>query len=225
MISDDSVYCTYCGYNNTNSDNVNSNKGSFKRCIDCGKEVPFDSEFCQYCGSKRLALVNEQGSASKKKCGKVNIFMIMVVVALLISNIYFGYKYSEECKKSYYWYESSVKAQESLSSEKTKSKNYKSKAEYYDDIIYYSSSSRSYNDLFVTETIVRNPQNRRISVYYSGGSTIYCKASSPLVTASWSKKWNGYWTTLEVTYTGSGVEYVKVFTENEKESITIIVLG
>ena len=31
-----------------------------KRCVDCGRELPEDSDFCQYCGSKNIEVVEEK---------------------------------------------------------------------------------------------------------------------------------------------------------------------
>ena len=41
-----------------------------KKCNDCGKEVPEDSVFCQYCGSKNIVVIPEKQEKQRsfKKC-------------------------------------------------------------------------------------------------------------------------------------------------------------
>lgn len=43
-----------------------------KKCLNCNKELPNDSEFCQYCGSKKIADISELNKVYKRciDCGK-----------------------------------------------------------------------------------------------------------------------------------------------------------
>lgn len=236
-VPDDSEFCQYCGGGKIET--IGTKVKVFKRCIDCGKELPEDSDFCQYCGSKRVAKVNDTVKESKTKTisGKIKgigdnkKFVIILVVAgcLLLGLIYYMNSYYNLLDYSASEI-NSLEEKINTAEEKTKNiqkqlDNYRTKAGNYDKVISYAKNANRYPDLYCEQTVLYNPRNERVYVYWSGREEIWLTTSSGYVNAEWNKTWNGYVTSFDVTYTGSGVEYVKVYNASQTKSVYVVLVG
>ena len=232
-LPDDSDFCQYCGSKNVSVYNPKPINLNYKRCIDCGKELPSDSDFCQYCGSKRVAMVNNSTSnndSSSKSDGTTGKFKKLFIVATIVAICslcglaYYVSMYNdtnltlETYKSKNESLEKQIKTKDSeLSSARRKASNY-------DDVISYSKSAVGYSDFYARDTILYKPNKQKVWIYQGFYSTMWAQTSSGTITTEWGN-WSGNWVPLTITYSGSGVEYVKIYNEANSKYFYIIVIG
>ena len=194
-------------------------------CNDCGKTLPTDSEFCQYCGSSNIETLtsqivkesNREQDINNNKALKNNIlFMPLILVSLLAIGLGYG-MYSNYIEHN--------KLYEYIQKTASSSTNNERKASNYDLISKYARNGNGYVDFYARQTILVKPVNHKVWVYYSYyNSNVYLTTSSRAVKAEWGNS-EGNWMPLTISYSGNGVEYVKLTCDANNEEIYITVIG
>lgn len=228
----ESKFCQYCGSKNLIEIDDNIKKTI---CFDCKKELPKDSKFCQYCGSTNIGYEEtkiENTNKVKVKSNKALIALIIVSTLLLLTSGYFIYsnmKLNNEIIAVKSENESLEKKNEQLNdtitSKNTEINRLKNNAYKYEDVLEYAKKANRYSDFYVEQTILYKPSNKTVYVYWGRSDEIWLVPSSGSINATWNNTWNGYYTSFNVTYTGSGVEYVKVYNKSESRVIYVLLVG
>ena len=230
VLPKDSEFCQYCGSNEIET--FEDKPIVFKRCSDCGEKLPDDSKFCQYCGSKNIDLVtqcklNEAKSKEREKTNNNqesknintladtttkninnNTYKILFFATLLIAvcSIIGILALSENSK---------ISSDDSL----------EIKAEKYDQVLIYAKNSKGYNDFYSRQTLLYKPNNTKVWIYLEhDNTTISFETSSLDISAEWGD-FSGYWVPLTISYSGTGVEYIKISNDANSEVFYITIVG
>ena len=250
-LPDDSDFCQYCGsknidlvtQNEPNEVKNDENKTVYKRCIDCGKELPQDSEFCQYCGSKRVAIVNNNQVVKKenitnkksvddsknKNTYKILFFVTLSIALFGILGILTLYENTkselDSSLETIQTLEKQLKSKETeLSTARSNTLKYQTEASKYGQVLNYAKKSKGYNDFYARQTLLYKPNNTKVWIYFGHYSTVSCQASSSDVSAEWGD-WSGFWIPLTISYSGTGVEYIKLNNDANSEVFYITIVG
>lgn len=230
-LPEDSEFCQYCGSKNIGEENVtNINSLNTKKvfiCKDCKKELPEDSKFCQYCGSKNVGydeFLNKKTEEKKLTHNFKIPFIITLILFVLVGGfcLYLNNEYNALMNEN----NSLNSRNTSLQSQLNTANSYKTKSQKYDNLTNALSKLCSYNDLYASKYVLYKPSNERVNITLKHYNTqIWCQASSGNVSAEWSHNWNGQTTSLVISYSGSGVETVKIWSDYNNEEIYIVVFG
>ena len=232
-LPDDSEFCQYCGSKNISVYNPKPNNRVYKRCIDCGKELPEDSDFCQYCGSKRVAVVNdavEQKDNTSTKSNEPKKYKTLFIIALIIAIsslcglAYFASMYNDATSTIATYKSKNESLEKQVKTKDSELSTARKKASNYDDVLSYSKSASGYSDFYARDTILYKPNKQKVWIYQGFYSAIWSHASSGAVSCEWGD-WSGNWVPITITYTGSGVEYVKIYNEANSKYFYIVLVG
>ena len=240
-LPEDSDFCQYCGSGDieevlpepvVEKITYDIKPTVFKRCIDCGRELPEDSDFCQYCGSKRVAVVNNAPEPKKTEIATVRdkfkwpfVIACIVAVCACVGTGYYYNKYTETYASLNQCISEKESVQSKLNTANRNLENYKKKASNYDDVYRYAAYSNGYSDFYARQTLLRKPSNQKVWIYFGHYNTnVYFQASSSQVKAEWGN-FSGSWAPITVTYTGKGVEYLKLTNDANSEVIYITIVG
>lgn len=203
-------------------------------CTKCGKNVPSDSKFCQYCGSSSIEkdtvnIIDKNKEKQNKNISPAFIIgWFLAVVALCLCIVLYGMikDYERQLVKKDEEISTLNSKNSSLNSQLSVAKNYQSKASSYDKLVTAAKKITSYSDLYANKYILYKPNKERVYITLNTGESIWAQCSSGSVSADWSKSWNGYQTSIIISYSGSGVETVKIYPDKrESHAIYIVVFG
>lgn len=208
-IPEDSVFCPYCGSKNIKSSYFDSNNNSYKKCINCEAIVPDDAIYCQYCGKKtdvkqaEAAPSFETPAVDTKSKSSKSYFIPFVLVTVLCLLLGISWYYSSSSKKS-----------ETVDNR-------------INEIRKLVKETETSDDFRANKTILYKPTYEKVTMYadLGGPGSIYYEASSDDITAAWDEQWDGNNVNLTITYTKTGVEYLRIYNDVNSEEFYIILVG
>ena len=207
------------------------------KCNDCGKELPDDSCFCQYCGSKNIKKVIPQNDNPKRiiykrcmdcgkelpddsefcqYCGSKRVATVKDDSETKIK------KQPNQFPKTFIILLSIITLCACCSTVYLliKERNFKK-------IIKQTADGILNQDFYADKYILNSPKNEEVFIGHSSRilePTVYFSTSSDSVRCVWGKWKNGQ-LPLIVTYEGNGIEHIELSNNRNNDVIYIIVVG
>lgn len=194
-----------------------------KICNVCKKEVPDDSLFCQYCGSKDVIDKVEQNAVlcednKRKPFSFKTLILVSLLFLSLVYNFYMANQANQlsELKKEY---ESMSDARDAYRSD------YYSEHSKYIKLIDYIKDIKSYDGFYINESVLSYPNNEKVLVTFEhiNACKIYSESSSSVVSAKWGNWIDDDTCELFITCNATGIYYIDI-TNSENDQIVKVVI-
>ena len=208
-VPEDSEFCPYCGNKKIKSFYYDKNNNPCKKCVNCESIIPDNAIYCQYCGKKadekhvderaNLDLSSSNYQPAKQK----SYFIPFILVTLLCFLLGISWYYSS----------SAIKEQENDNR--------------IVQMMKYLEKTETYSDFNSNRTVLYKPTSEKVLIYANFGNPaiLTCEASSEDVNCYWDDIGDEYTIGLNITYTKTGVEYIKITNNLNSKMFYILLIG